>query len=131
MAFFMRVLITNLALESALRGSKNTWPDEFVAILSGNANAELASVGGIVIAPLSFYGRHSSGFSDWHVPTNKNNIGTYHSHPNAAFEPSREDLLFFSRRGRVHFIGRHPFSGPRDAAAYDAGGNRVEFSVTT
>src|SRR3990167_6271298 len=127
----MLVQITKRALESALQGSKNTWPDEFVAILSGNSNGALATVEGIVIAPLSFYGRHSSGFSDWHVPTDKSNIGTYHSHPNAAFEPSPEDLLFFSRRGRVHFIGRHPFSGASDLAAYDAGGKRVVFSVTT
>lgn len=146
------VFITSGALASVLEGAKRTHPNEFVAVMRGarlskpqvvelwgegvgkaSAPVEGKSLEGVrafrlddvLVPPFAFNERDSSGFSDWFMPTDASQIGTFHSHPSVGLaRPSRQDLLFFERHGPVHLIATAPY-GENDVRAFDARGKNV------
>ncbi|MFH1056782.1 MAG: Mov34/MPN/PAD-1 family protein [Candidatus Micrarchaeota archaeon] len=124
-----KVEITRRALESALQGARETHPHEFVCLLRGEKKEGKWVIHEVIIPPFSSYERHSSGFSDWFIPANSNEIASFHSHPspNSAF-PSRQDLHFFSRSGKFHFIASAPYR-IQDVNAFDSNGKRMGFQV--
>lgn len=116
------------ALLSALQGAKETFPDEFICLLRGEKQGEDWILSEVIIAPFSFYERHSSGFIDWYVPPNSSEVASFHSHPTpgTAF-PSKQDLKFFTKMP-FHLIASSPY-GMEDANAFDSNGKKIEFEI--
>ena len=119
------VKIKREALALALHASKNTYPDEFIALLRDDDEGTIIH---ILVLPRSTYG---SGFSsiDFHmVPMFSGSCGSFHSHPVPDNRPSRGDRLFFSRLGKVHLIAGYPYR-EEDVKAYDKEGRPLLLEV--
>jgi len=119
------VLITQTALESALEAARNVFPDEFIGLLRENKKRVLSE---LIIAPFSEYGRDFSGFSDWHLPLDSSIKASFHSHPGWSNQPSKQDLLFFSKTFEHHFIACLPYK-PESVACYDNNGSKTKFEM--
>ena len=120
----MAVIIRRVALLSALEGAKNLYPNEFIALL----REEGGVITEILLAPFSEYGPTFSSFQDFHLPPDPSIVGTFHSHPSPSNRPSRGDLQFFSRKGKIHLIAGIPF-GIGDVKAYDNKGAETGIEV--
>ncbi|MFH1470298.1 MAG: Mov34/MPN/PAD-1 family protein [Candidatus Micrarchaeota archaeon] len=119
------VKIKREAIELALHASKNTYPDEFIALLRDDNEGTITH---ILVLPRSTYGK---GFSsvDFHMlPMFSHSCGSFHSHPVPDARPSRGDRLFFGRLGKVHIIAGYPYR-EQDARAYDRDGKSIALEV--
>ncbi|MFH1403352.1 MAG: Mov34/MPN/PAD-1 family protein [Candidatus Altiarchaeota archaeon] len=118
--------IREAALELVLGASRELYPREFIALLRGEGDL----ITEVLVIPASLYGE---GFSQvrWSmVPLDKSIIGSVHSHPGANNNPSRADLRYFSKTGRIHLIVRQPANTIEDVACYDSYGNPLDLVVT-
>lgn len=111
--------------ESLIVGSQNTFPNEFVSLLGGNKDLQIADELIIVLAQSGK--RHANLFTDM-LPFNQPVIGSVHSHPGHSNQPSLADARLFSRFGPFHLIICQPFS-LQTMAAYDAKARRIDFEV--
>ena len=118
------VRIRLAALQSALLASRNTYPHEFIGLFREKQGV----LEELILAPLAEYGRSHSSFSDFHLPPDPSLSATLHSHPNGVLQPSRQDLRFFSAKGKWHFIAGYPYR-LQDVACYDQEGTRVAVEV--
>lgn len=117
------------ALESALQGAKETYPDEFIGLLRGEDKEKDTFLTELIIAPLSSYDEDSSSYSPYFIPSNTMEKATFHSHPSPGpAKPSRADRHFFARFGCFHFIASYPF-GLGDVNAFDEKGKQIEFAI--
>jgi proteasome lid subunit RPN8/RPN11 len=122
------IRVTRRALESALQGARESHPNEFVALLDGSRGSQGVRLDSLVIPPLAHGDPFSSGFQPWFLPASSGGLASFHSHPSRSNKPSRQDLDFFSRTRRWHFIARYPYRA-EDVAAYDAEGAPVGFTI--
>ena len=113
------------ALQAFLEAAKNTYPHEFICLLSGNKKNKIIEE--IVIVPSIFVDTFSS-IKQHLVPFDENYIGTAHSHPSDSNKPSRQDVSTFSKMGEIHFIAKPPFS-LYDLAAYDQKGKATQIKI--
>ena len=121
--------IRRVALESLLEGSRNVFPNEFLALLRGEKNGEDFVITEILLAPLSEYLPGSAYFNDLMVPTDPTIVGTFHSHPSRGPpRPSPADLHLFGRRGAVHLISSLPYS-EETTAAFDFNGRKIVYEI--
>lgn len=121
------VKIKNRALESALQGAKEVWPNEFIGLLEGKEKDSELILGELIIAPFSHYGNGESSFSDFFIPTNNRAKASFHSHPNPPALPSRQDLNFFSRM-QYNFISCPPFT-KESTNCFDREGKKIAFKI--
>ncbi|MBD3261863.1 MAG: proteasome protein, partial [Candidatus Altiarchaeales archaeon] len=63
------------------------------------------------------------------VGFDKSIIGSVHSHPSGNAGPSRQDLLYFKKTGKIHLIAAHPYKGLGDVACFDGDGNPLDLEV--
>ncbi len=112
------------ALQSALLACRNVYPHEFIGLFR-EKNGVLEE---LMLAPLAEYGRAHSSFSEIHLPLDPSLVATLHSHPNGVLLPSKQDVRFFSSRGKWHFISGYPYR-LQDVACYDNKGKRVMIEV--
>ncbi len=119
------VKIKREALELALHAAKNNYPDEFIALLRDDSKGTITLV---LVLPRSTYGQGFSSIDFTMVPSLSHSCGSFHSHPSPANRPSRGDLRFFSRSGKVHIIAGYPY-GISDAKAYDQDGKEIPLEV--
>lgn len=128
----MQLKIKVVALESALEGARNVFPNEFIGFFRGEEKEnEGALLTELVLAPLSDYGDGYSSlspFHDWITPHAMHFIASFHSHPHPPARPSKADIAFFSRAAKYHFIACPPFS-EKNTRAFDANGKEIEFKV--
>ncbi|MCX6767634.1 MAG: Mov34/MPN/PAD-1 family protein [Candidatus Micrarchaeota archaeon] len=124
----MPVFIKKNALLSCLQGAKNLHPHEFLGLLRGLVELRGVVVTELVLAPLSDYTEQESSFSPWFLPSDPSIIGSFHSHPTYGRKPSKADLAFFSRSGRIHLIASLPYS-IGSVAAYGSDGKQMELVV--
>ncbi len=126
------VSIRKNALLSALQGSKNMHPDEFIALFRGQDDD--AAPGGLlltelVIPPLAQGDEDSSSYNPYFIPANSREKASFHSHPDPdTAYPSDEDLFYMARSGGVHFIACYPFR-LQDVACFDADGRPMRFQI--
>ncbi|MFH0973167.1 MAG: Mov34/MPN/PAD-1 family protein [Candidatus Micrarchaeota archaeon] len=144
----IRLVITRRALESALESSRSVYPNEFIGLFRGKEkesggrrgegkrseserSGKTVKLTELIIAPLSEYGEGFSSYSDIFLPMHLNALASFHSHPHPPAEPSRGDLHFFSRKGKVHFIVCPPFdvAAKESVRAFDSAGNELAFEV--
>ncbi|HOM95354.1 MAG TPA: Mov34/MPN/PAD-1 family protein [Methanofastidiosum sp.] len=111
-------------LEFISHAAKSTHPNEFAAFL----REEKGIISEIVFSPFSIFGRNSSTISHFSLPIDASIVGTVHSHPSENGLPSREDLNFFSRYGKVHIIICYPYQR-KNLFFYSRKGENLEYEV--
>ncbi len=122
---FKATKIKESTLEDILEASRNTYPNEFMALLGGDKKAGV--VDEIVIVPAT-YGREHAIIHTNQVPMDFRIMGSVHSHPSPNAFPSKGDLRTFPRLGEIHFIIAYPFD-LNSTRAFDSAGNEIEFEV--
>ena len=110
-------------LRFILQISKETYPDEFAALLRERDGI----VCELVFLP-SHYGERSVFMHLHMMPVDFSVVGTVHSHPTPNPEPSEQDLAFFASTGKYHIITYYPFS-ERDWVCYNRYGEKIEAEV--
>ncbi|MEM0202439.1 MAG: Mov34/MPN/PAD-1 family protein [Archaeoglobaceae archaeon] len=110
-------------LMAILESAKETYPYEFIALLSG----EKGVISELIFLP-SISGEESAIIRLEMLPLGVKVYGTVHSHPSPCCEPSEEDFFLFTKFGRVHIIVCYPFT-MNDWKCYDSKGEEIEIEV--
>jgi proteasome lid subunit RPN8/RPN11 len=111
-------------LDFISHAAKNTHPNEFAAFL----REEKEIISEVIFSPFSIFGRNSSTISHFSLPIDVSIVGTVHSHPSANGSPSREDLNFFLRYGKVHIIICYPYNR-NDLFFYSREGENLAYEL--
>jgi proteasome lid subunit RPN8/RPN11 len=119
------VEIKKATLEALLLAAKNTFPDEFIALLSSAAGGN--AIDEFVLLPAT-YGKDFSSIRLDLAPYDKNVRGSVHSHPGPYARPSRADLRAFRAMGKIHLIIAAPFN-LQSVKAFNAAGIEEKISV--
>ena len=101
-------------------------PKEFVAVVEGKVENKELKITGLYYRTFTS-SVNSASFSSF-FGGQVNGIGTVHSHPSSNTRPSNADLLFFNKKGGVHFIIGYPYTG-KNIAGYDYKGNEIVFRI--
>lgn len=125
---FSKIRITHEVVEDIRGYAKGAYPKEFVAALEGKVKEDSLIINGLLYQP--FRASETSALPDAMIPMpmTSGSVGSVHSHPNKSNRPSGPDLHFFSKKGIVHLIIKHPFR-PEDIACYNSFGERCEFEI--
>ena len=113
-------------LASILLAAQNCYPDEFLALLGGDAKKKI--IDELVVIPGSEYGEDFSTLRTDLVPFDESLIGSVHSHACKRIQASPEDLLSFPRMGFVHLIAGLPFDF-NSVKLFDAQGRALEYKL--
>ncbi len=112
-------------LEDLLTASRNTYPNEFFALLSEKERKEVLEE--FVVVPFRSGRDHADVFSHT-LPFDAKVKGSFHSHPSSNFRPSRTDIRSFASFGNIHFIAGRPYV-LESVGAFDVFGNPVKVEV--
>lgn len=110
--------IKEIVLETILHASRSTYPNEFGAFLKAKDH----TIYELALIPGTIQGDRHAVFRLYMLPLDPKIVGTIHSHPSYSNKPSKADLQFFKKTGRVHLIVKRPHEGPEDVAAYNRDG---------
>ena len=119
---FDKIVIEKQVIDGILELAQMTYPKEFVAFLEGRQKKKELRVYALVYQEY-FANKHST-LSRINFPITSSIVGSVHSHPGPSNRPSNADLIFFSRRGMIHLIIKHPYR-EQDIQAYDNKGNKI------
>lgn len=111
-------------LNDLLRASRNTFPNEFLALLAENKKGIVSE---FVLIPTIFGKTHAIFRRDL-MPIDKSIVGSYHSHPGNSSNPSSADLRVFSSTGKIHLIAHYPFNFST-ITAFDEKGKTTEIEI--
>jgi proteasome lid subunit RPN8/RPN11 len=117
--------ISRRALDSALASARSAYPNEFGGVLRVEPPGV---IGELLLVPGTTAGRRHANLQLYMLPADLTVIGTVHSHPSGALQPSDADLRLFRGWGRRHLILGAPFS-PGSWRAYDGNGNLTSLEV--
>jgi len=120
------VLIKRATLEAVLLAARNTFPDEFLALLSSKEKKSKV-IDEFVLLP-SVYGKTFSSIRLDLLPYTAGTLGSVHSHPSSYSKPSNADLRAFRAMGEIHLIIAKPFNF-ESVKAFDKNGNSLELEV--
>jgi proteasome lid subunit RPN8/RPN11 len=116
--------IKKATLEALLLAAKNTYPDEFIALLSSTKGKIIDE---FVLLPAT-YGKDFSSIRFDLMPYDSNAKGSVHSHPGPYATPSKADLRAFRAMGEIHLIIAAPFNF-QSARAFNASGKEEKIEV--
>ncbi|HTX60712.1 MAG TPA: Mov34/MPN/PAD-1 family protein [Methanobacterium sp.] len=124
---FQEVHIDQEVLDEILQIARNSYPNEFVAMLQGKVKEGVLHIDGLLFLPgeTSDQGAVLNVFM---MPLVDEGIGSVHSHPGHNASPSTADLHFFSKNGLFHMIIAQPYT-VESINAYNSFGERVDFRV--
>ncbi len=115
--------ISRELLKEILAIARDSYPNEFIALLSGKKDL----IEELIFLPF-ISGESSAIIHLDMLPLGMRVHGTVHSHPSPCCEPSEEDFFLFTRYGKYHLIVCYPF-GPRNWKCYNHKGEEVELEV--
>jgi len=115
--------ITRSLLEMILAAARDSYPHEFVALLSGKKGV----ISELIFLPFESGEMGAIIHTDL-LPLGMKIYGTVHSHPSKNLSPSGEDLRMFSRFGKIHIIVGYPFN-EKSWRCYDNRGNIINIEV--
>ena len=118
--------IKRATLEALLLAARNTFPNEFLALLSSTSKNGRV-VDEFVVLP-AIYGRTYSSVRLDLLPHDSSILGSVHSHPGPRASPSNGDLRAFKALGETHLIIASPFT-LETVRAFNAKGNEVRLEV--
>ena len=96
--------IKRVAMQFILETARNNYPNEFAGLLRGSGDI----IDEVLLLPGTRWNETSAVLQMHMLPLDPSVVGSVHSHPGPAI-PSRADLNFFSRFGKVHIIAGYPF----------------------
>ncbi len=117
------ISIKRATLEGLLEAARNTYPNEFFALLGSTHRNNV--IDEVIVVP-AVYGQRHTIIRSGLVPLDFNAVGSVHSHPGNSSRPSVADLHSFPSFGRVHFIISYPFT-IESTNAYSASGKELEW----
>ncbi len=117
--------ITRAALDSALANAASSYPNEFGGVLRADPPGVISE---ILHVPGTTAGRRHANFQLYMLPVDLTVVGTVHSHPSGALQPSDADLRLFRSWGRRHLILGRPFAAG-SWRAYDGNGEETRIAV--
>lgn len=117
--------ITRRALSSALASARSAYPNEFGGVLRADPPGVISE---LLLLPGTTAGRRHANFQLYMLPADLTVVGTVHSHPSGALNPSGADVRLFRSWGRRHLILGAPY-GPGSWRAYDGNGEEVHLDV--
>ncbi len=100
-----------------LEVSKSSAPLEFAGMLQAEGDV----ITDVVVVPGTESSENSAVMQLFMLP-NMPTVGTVHSHPSGNRRPSREDLLLFGQKGKVHII----VGAPYDISSWTSYNNKGE-----
>ena len=117
--------ISRRTLESALAAARSSYPNEFGGVLRADPPGV---IGELLLVPGGTSGRRHANFHLYMLPADLSVVGTVHSHPSGALQPSDADLQLFRSWGRRHLILGAPYSKGM-WRAYDGNGRETTLEV--
>jgi proteasome lid subunit RPN8/RPN11 len=113
--------------EEIINIAKESYPNEFMALLEGKIQEHTLKITGLIFLPAET-SNEGAVMQVFMQPLTTNSIGSVHSHPGYSASPSNADLHFFSKKGIFHMIIAEPYNR-ESIVAYDSFGNIVDFKV--
>ena len=112
-------------IEEIMNIAKESYPNEFMALLEGKIEGPILRITGLIFLPVET-SNEGAVMQVFMQPLTVNSVGSVHSHPGYSASPSDADLQFFSKKGLFHIIIAEPYT--RDSIrTYDSWGNLVDF----
>lgn len=111
-------------LRMILESSRSMHPREFAGFLRADGDI----IREVLLMPGMIHGDRHAIFRLAMLPIDYSIVGTVHSHPSYSNRPSREDILMFSKYGKVHIIVCMPYD-ERSWRGYDWRGREIEIEV--
>jgi len=121
------VQIERELIEYIMNIAKESYPNEFMALLEGKIEGHVLKVTGLIFLPVET-SNEGAVMQVFMQPITTNSVGSVHSHPGYSADPSDADLHFFSKKGIFHMIIAEPYS-IESIIAYDSFGNAVDFKI--
>ena len=112
-------------LEDLCEAAKNTYPNEFLAMLGSTKKNEV--IDEYVVVPATYGKMHATVRLDL-VPVDFQVVGLVHSHPSYSNAPSQADLNVFKKTGKIHLIIAFPFN-ITTCRLCDLNGKELEWKV--
>jgi proteasome lid subunit RPN8/RPN11 len=124
---FQEVQIDREVVEEILQIARESYPNEFVAMLQGKVKDGVLHIDGLLFLPgeTSDQGAVMNVFM---MPLIDEGIGSVHSHPGYNGNPSGADLHFFSKNGLFHLIVAQPYTED-SISAYNSFGELVGYKI--
>lgn len=111
-------------LDLVFESCRETHPHEFAATL----RAEGDTIVELVLVPASIGAPRSATLPLFNLPSDRNIVGTVHSHPGPSALPSDADLNLFRHFGHTHMIVHEPYTDGT-WRAYDHDGRPIRLDV--
>jgi len=119
------VQIDRELIDEIMNIAKESYPNEFMALLEGKIEGPILRITGLIFLPVET-SNEGAVMQVFMQPLTVNSVGSVHSHPGYSASPSDADLQFFSKKGLFHIIIAEPYT--RDSIrTYDSWGNLVDF----
>ncbi|UCE95897.1 MAG: Mov34/MPN/PAD-1 family protein [Candidatus Bathyarchaeota archaeon] len=123
------VSISRKLLKSILDSAREAYPKEIILVLRGKQKGQKIEITDLIIPPLATKGRGFASFPGWMLPMDFSLIGSVHSHPSEALNPSTHDLNHAF--GKVIMIVGYPFANIGNVGVFNRAGNRTPLLVRT
>ena len=128
MANAITVSMSAEMLEAIFEGARHLYPKETILMLRGKKKKDAIRIVDLVIPPLATYGHGFANYPLHLLPMDFSLVGTVHSHPSGNKTPSDVDFNHFF--GRIMMIVGYPYATEKDAAVYNAQGEKLKLEIT-
>lgn len=124
---FTEVQIDRELVEEIIDIAKESYPNEFSAMLQGKVKDNILKIDGLIFLPGA--ASESGAVMDiFMMPMLSDAVGSVHSHPGYSADPSTADLQFFAKKGYFHLIIAQPYDED-SIRAYDGYGELVDYTI--
>lgn len=124
---FTEVHVDHELIEEIIDIAKESYPNEFSAMLQGKVKDEVLKIDELIFLP-GAASESGAVMEIFMMPMLSDDVGSVHSHPGYSAEPSGADLQFFAKRGYFHMIIALPYHED-SIRAYNGYGELVDFSI--
>lgn len=124
---FDEVQIDREVTDEIMNIAKESYPNEFMALLEGKIKDNILKITGLIFLPVDT-SQEGAVMQVFMQPLTTNSIGSVHSHPGYSASPSDADLTFFSKKGLFHMIIAEPYN-LESIRAYDSFGNLTTYKI--
>ncbi len=124
---YREVHIDREVVEEILQIARESYPNEFAAILGGKVKNGILHIDGLLFLPGETSDK-GAVMNIFMMPLVDEGVGSVHSHPGYNGSPSSADLHFFSKNGLFHLIIAQPYNHD-SIFAYNSFGERIDFKL--
>lgn len=121
------VLIKKEILDNILKNAALMHPREMLLLLRGKKGKNEITITELLVAPLAFHGRGFTGFQSHMLPMDFSLVGTVHSHPSGALQPSLVDL--HHSFGRIIMIVAFPYQDVSNVAVFSHSKEKLTLKI--